>query len=102
MENRRRQQKEEEVMQIMDSDEYLSYMEDAHAAFFGDLEDDRGDERGDEDENRWNDDGEDEWDDEEWEWEYEDELDASTPTKQGSSGSSRNLTPSSALCDCTV
>ena len=32
--------------------------------------------------------------DEEWEWEYEEELDAATPTKQGSSGSSRNLTPS--------
>ena len=37
--------------------------------------------------------------DEEWEWEYEDELDASTPTKQGSSGSSRNLTPSEGKSD---
>merc|ERR1712020_625583 len=37
--------------------------------------------------------------DEEWEWEYEDELDALTPTKQGSSGSSRNLTPSEGKSD---
>merc|ERR1711892_1520279 len=37
----------------------------------------------------------------EWEWEYEDELDASTPTKQGSSGSSRNLTPSDASSGST-
>lgn len=39
--------------------------------------------------------------DEEWEWEYEDEHDASTPTKQGSSGSSRNLTPSEGKSDAS-
>jgi len=39
--------------------------------------------------------------DEEWEWEYEDELGASTPTKQGSSGSSRNLTPSEGKSDAS-
>ena len=33
-------------------------------------------------------------DDDEWEWEYEDDSTAVTPTKQHSSGSSRNLTPS--------
>ena len=40
-------------------------------------------------------------DDEEWEWEYEDESTAVTPTKQGSSGSSRNLTPSDASTGST-
>ena len=37
--------------------------------------------------------------DEEWEWEYEEDYDTSTPTKQGSSGSSRNLTPSEGKSD---
>merc|ERR1719342_680216 len=38
-------------------------------------------------------------DDDEWEWEYEDESAAVTPTKHGSSGSSRNLTPSEGKSD---
>ena len=40
--------------------------------------------------------------DEEWEWEYDEELDASTPTKQESSGSSRNLTPSEGKSDVST
>jgi len=41
-------------------------------------------------------------DDEEWEWEYEDDSTAVTPTKLGSSGSSRNLTPSEGKSDAST
>ena len=41
-------------------------------------------------------------DDDEWEWEYEDDSTAVTPTKLGSSGSSRNLTPSEGKSDAST
>jgi len=40
--------------------------------------------------------------DDEWEWEYDDESAAVTPTKLGSSGSSRNLTPSEGKSDVST